>query len=227
MKLLVLGKGKTGALVAEVAREGGHQVTVLDSASNRDAAGLTAAEALAPIDVVIDFTTPAAVLGNIAACTRAKKAMVVGTTGWYAELERVRKSVEQSGTGFVYGSNFSVGVNVFFEAVRAAGIAANKGYVAQIVERHHAQKKDAPSGTAATMQRLIKEASGVAPEITSIREGDVVGTHVLLLDSANDTMMFTHDAKSRRGFAEGAVRAAQWVREQRGFYDFRDIFKQL
>ncbi len=89
------------------------------------------------------------------------------------------------------------------------------------------KKKDAPSGTAATMQRLIQEVSGVAPEITSIREGDVVGTHVLLLDSANDTMMFTHDAKSRRGFAEGAVRAAQWVRDKRGFYEFRDIFKQL
>ena len=226
MKVLVLGKGKTGALVAEIARDGGHQVTVLDSASNTNAAGLTA-DALAPTDVVIDFTTPAAVLGNIAACLRAKKAMVVGTTGWYGELEHVRKSVEQNGTGFVYGSNFSVGVNVFFAAVQAAGIAPSQGYVAQIVERHHAQKKDAPSGTAATMQRLIKEASGVAPEITSIREGDVVGTHVLLLDSANDTLMFTHDAKSRRGFAEGAVRAAQWVRDKRGFYEFRDIFQQL
>ena len=226
MKLLVLGKGKTGALVAEVAREGGHQVTVLDGASNANAAGLTA-DALAPIDVVIDFTTPAAVLGNISACLRAKKAMVVGTTGWYGELEHVRKAVEESGVGFVYGSNFSVGVNVFFAAVRAAGIAPSHGYVAQIVERHHTQKKDAPSGTAATMQRLIKEASGIAPEITSIREGDVVGTHVLLLDSANDTLMFTHDAKSRRGFAEGAVRAAQWVRDQRGFFEFRDIFQQL
>jgi 4-hydroxy-tetrahydrodipicolinate reductase len=226
MKLLVLGKGKTGSLVAEVAREGGHQVSVLDSASNRDASGLTA-EALRPIDVVIDFTTPQAVLANIAACAREKKAMVVGTTGWHAEIDHVRLTIEQSGSGFVYGSNFSVGVNVFFEAVHAAGIAAKMGYVVKIVERHHAQKKDSPSGTAATMQRLVSEASGLAPEITSIREGDVVGTHVLLLDSANDTMMFTHDAKSRRGFAEGAVRAAQWVRDKRGFYEFRQIFKQL
>ena len=102
-----------------------------------------------------------------------------------------------------------------------------QGYTAKIVERHHQHKKDAPSGTALSIQQVMKQTSGLEPEITSIREGETIGTHVILLDSANDTMMLVHDAKSRRGFAEGAVRAAEWIADKNGFYDFREIFQQL
>ena len=101
------------------------------------------------------------------------------------------------------------------------------GYGAKIVERHHAQKKDAPSGTAASIQKIMTEASGTQPEITSIREGETVGTHVILLDSESDIMMLVHDAKSRRGFAEGAVRGAEWIAGKRGFFEFKDIFREL
>jgi 4-hydroxy-tetrahydrodipicolinate reductase len=222
MNLLALGKGKTGALVAEVARERGHQVRALGAADNANASALTN-DGLHGVDVVIDFTTPQAVVQNIEACAQAGASMVVGTTGWYAELPRVKELVEHSGIGFLYAPNFSVGVNVLFEIARAAGAALRHGYAGHIVERHHEQKKDKPSGTAARMKQIMDQAGGTDLEITSIREGDVVGTHVILLDSASDTMMITHDAKSRRGFAEGAVQAAEWLAGKKGFFEFKDV----
>ena len=224
MNLLVLGKGKTGSLVAEVARERGHQVRVLGAAENANAQALTK-DGVRGVDVVIDFTTPQAVVQNIEACVKAGASMVVGTTGWHAELPRVKELVERSGIGFLYSPNFSVGVNVLFAIARAAGAALKHGYAGHIVERHHEQKKDKPSGTAAKMKQILDEAGGTNLEITSIREGDVVGTHVILLDSANDTMMITHDAKSRRGFAEGAVKAAEWLAGKKGFFEFQDVLK--
>jgi len=224
MNLLVLGKGKTGSLVAEVARERGHQVRALDAEENPNASALTQ-DGLRGVDVVIDFTTPQAVVQNIEACVKAGARMVVGTTGWHAELPRVKELVERSGIGFLYSPNFSVGVNVLFAIARAAGAALQHGYAGHIVERHHEQKKDKPSGTAAKMKQILDEAGGTNLEITSIREGDVVGTHVILLDSANDTMMITHDAKSRRGFAEGAVKAAEWLAGKKGFFEFQDVLK--
>lgn len=226
MKLVILGAGKTGSQAAEVARERGHDVTVLTSADNQEAAGLSA-ERLAGVDCVIDFTRPEAVMQNISACTRAGVNMVVGTTGWHRELDYVKQLVAASNSGFLFGSNFSIGVNVYLEIVRAAAAGLALGYTGRIVERHHEQKKDAPSGTAVTMQNVVKEASGIEPEITSIREGEVIGTHVMLLDATHDTMMLVHDAKSRRGFAEGAVRAAEWLHGKKGFYEFKDIFREL
>ncbi len=226
MKILVLGKGKTGAIVAEIAQQRGHDVTALGSLENPGASALTK-ERLAGTDVVIDFTSPAAVLENIGACARAKINMVVGTTGWHSELDQVRKLTSDSGIGLLYGSNFSIGINVFFEVARAASASLALGYGAKIVERHHEQKKDSPSGTAASIQKIITETSGIKPEITSIREGETVGTHVILLDSENDIMMLVHDAKSRRGFAEGAGRAAEWIKGRHGFFEFKDVYREL
>ncbi len=174
----------------------------------------------------IDFTTPHAVLANIEACLRARKAMVVGTTGWYGEMERVRAAVEQAGTGFVFGANFSYGVNLFFQIALAATPALAHGYQPHITETHHVHKKDAPSGTAAALRNLLAQ-SGAEVEITSIREGDVPGTHTLELTSGSDRIVLTHEAKSRRAFAEGAVMAAEWIAGKRGFYDFKDIFGRL
>ena len=224
MNLLVLGKGKTGSLVAEVARERGHQLRALGAADNANASALSK-DGLRGVDVVIDFTTPQAVVANIEACAQAGASMVVGTTGWYAELPRLKELVERSGIGFLYAPNFSVGVNVLFEIARAAGAALKHGYAGHIVERHHEQKKDKPSGTAAKLKHIMDQAGGTNLEITSIREGEVVGTHVILLDSANDTMMITHDAKSRRGFAEGAVQAAEWLAGKKGFFEFKDVLR--
>jgi 4-hydroxy-tetrahydrodipicolinate reductase len=221
MNLLVLGRGKTGSLVAEVAATRGHKVRTMGSDENAGAAALSK-EALQDVDCVIDFTTPTAVIPNIIACTQAGANMVVGATGWYDKLPQVKELVQHSNSGFLYASNFSIGVNIFFEIADAAAAALKRGYTARIVERHHAQKKDAPSGTAVT----IKERLGSDDvEVTSIREGDTVGQHVIMLDSANDTMMLVHDAKSRRGFAEGAVVAAEWLQGKKGFFEFKEILQ--
>ncbi len=226
MKIWVLGKGKTGSMVAEVARERGHDVHALDSKDNLHAGALTK-DSLKDVDMVIDFTNPQAVLENIEACCKAGADMVVGTTGWHNEMTRVRQLVEQSWTAFLFASNFSVGVNVFYDIARAAAAGLQHGYTAKIVERHHAQKKDAPSGTAAKIKKIMQAVAGDDVEITSLREGDVVGTHVLLLDSEYDTMMLIHDAKSRRGFAEGAVLGAEWLKGKEGFFDFKDIWQNV
>ena len=225
MKLLILGRGKTGSLVAEVARERGHEIALLCAADNPGATALTT-EKLRDIDAVIDFTIPQAVLGNIEACVTAGTNMVVGTTGWYGDLDKVRQLVEKSGTGFLYGANFSIGINLLFEAARTAAGILQHHYSGQIFERHHEQKKDAPSGTAVTLQKIIRDASNKEVEITSFREGDVVGMHEIVLDSPNDTIYLCHDSKSRRGFAEGAVRAAEWLAGKNGFFDFKDVWRE-
>ncbi len=226
MNFVLLGNGKTGSLVADIARERGHKVLVVTSAQNKDGAALTA-DNLAGVDAVIDFTTPEAVIPNIEACARAKANIVVGTTGWYQELDRMQALVEQSGNALVWASNFSIGVNLFFHIAHMAASALGYGYHGSIVERHHAQKKDAPSGTAVMIQKLMERVSGKKLEITSVREGETVGMHVVLLDSPADSILLTHDAKNRRGFALGAVRAAEWIAGKKGFYDFASIFDQL
>lgn len=228
MNILLLGRGKTGSLVAEVARQRGHSVRIAGAAENAGCAAL-AAENLSSIDAVIDFTAPSCVVGHIEACVGAGKNMVVGTTGWHGELDRIRKLVEGRSTGFVYAANFSVGVNLFLDVARAAAAALQHEYSGQIFERHHVHKEDAPSGTAITIQRVIREASGNDEdlEITSFREGDVVGMHEIVLDSPADRIYLCHDAKSRQGFADGAVRAAEWLAGKKGFYEFKDVWREL
>jgi 4-hydroxy-tetrahydrodipicolinate reductase len=226
MNILLLGGGKTGSIVAEIARERGHSVDVLRSGDNPSASALTH-KRLENVDSVIDFTTPHAVLLNMDACLAAKKSMVVGTTGWYEELPRIREIVAQNGTGFLFGANFSIGVNVLYEIAQTAAAALRHHYFGQIFERHHVHKKDAPSGTAIALQQAIQLSSGAQLEITSFREGDVVGMHELVLDSPHDTIYVCHDAKSRRGFAEGALRGAEWLVGEKGFFDFKDVWRQL
>ena len=226
MKILLLGIGKTGSLVRDVAMERNHSVDVLLEAENDKAAGLTK-ERVSGADVVIDFTAPHCVLDNIRTCVQLGKNMVVGTTGWYEQIPNIKAEVERGGTGFIFGSNFSVGVNMFFELVQRVAPALKQGYAAHIYERHHVHKKDAPSGTAATMQQILQSASEAEVEITSFREGEVVGMHELTLESAADTIYLCHDAKSRRGFAEGAVRAAEWLDGKKGFHEFKDIWREV
>jgi 4-hydroxy-tetrahydrodipicolinate reductase len=226
MNLLILGRGKTGAIVAEVARSRRHHVRVLSAAENADGRALTA-DSLATVDVVIDFTNAAAIVANAEACIRANKHVVVGTTGWYDQAPRLREMVLAAKTGFLYGPNFSIGVNLFFEIAASAGSALKYDYSGQIFERHHEQKKDAPSGTALTLQKIVRESGGEEIEIVSFREGDVVGMHEVVFNSAGDRIYLCHDAKSRLGYAEGAVRAAEWLSGKTGFFEFRNVWREL
>jgi 4-hydroxy-tetrahydrodipicolinate reductase len=228
MKLLILGRGKTGSLVAEIARQHGHDVRVAGAAENAGCAAL-APEKLSDIEAVIDFTTPSCVVDHIETCVSAGKNMIVGTTGWHGDVDHIRKLVESHSTGFIYAANFSVGVNLFLDVARAAAAALRHDYSGQIFERHHVHKKDAPSGTAIAIQRVIRESTDKSKdlEITSFREGDVVGMHEVVLESPADRIYLCHDAKSRQGFADGAVRAAEWLAGKKGFYDFKDVWREL
>ena len=225
MLVLVLGKGKTGSLVAQVARERGHSVRIYDLAENPHASALTAPN-LAGVDVVIDFTTAEAALENMRAILALGCRVVVGTTGWYAHLNDIKALAVKRGGALLYGANFSIGVQKLFRLT--AEFAKLDGYKFSIAETHHESKLDAPSGTALTLQQIIESAQpGVNVELTSHRVGDAKGEHVVTAAGPDDVLEIRHDALSRRGFALGAVRAAEWLHDKSGAYDFREIFEQL
>jgi len=225
MLLLVLGKGKTGSLVAQVARERGHSVRVLDLTENLHASALTA-PALAAVEVVIDFTNAEAAVENMRAVLALGGRIVVGTTGWYAHLSEMKALAMKRGGGLLYGTNFSIGVQKLFHLT--AELAALDGYTFSISETHHESKLDAPSGTAITLQQIVEAAQpGKNVEITSYRVGDAKGEHIVTATGPNDVLELRHDALSRRGFALGAVCAAEWLSNNSGVHDFREIFDQL
>jgi 4-hydroxy-tetrahydrodipicolinate reductase len=224
MLMLVLGKGKTGSLVAQVAREHGHSVRVLDR-ENAGASALTA-PTVAQVDVVIDFTTPESAVENIRACLALGARIVVGTTGWYDRLNEMKALAIRRGGGLLYGTNFSLSVQELFKMT--ADLAKLPGYSFHIEETHHTSKLDAPSGTAITLKEiLLKAQPGAEVEITSKREGDASGTHVVTARSASDMIELRHESFDRRGFAEGAVRAAEWLSDKNGVWEFREIFEKL
>ena len=234
MRILVLGSGKTGRLVAEVASERSHSVRVLASSENPHASALTPAF-LKDFDAAIDFTTPTAVVANMRACLPQGLRMVIGTTGWYSQLPELRALAQQHKTALLYGTNFSIGMQMMLKlAKEMASTLKDAGYTFTISETHHISKLDAPSGTALTLRDAVlstlarKEAS---PDneiaITSNRTGDVEGVHALIATGPCDRLILTHESKSRRPFAEGAVRAAEWLSTQTGVHDFREVFTQL
>lgn len=225
MLLLVLGKGKTGSLVAQVAREHGHSVRVLDLHENRGASSLTA-PLLAQVDVVVDFTMPTSAVENMKACLALGARMVVGTTGWYEQLNDMKALAHRRGGGLLYGTNFSLGVQKLFSLTRE--LARLKGYQFAISETHHATKLDAPSGTALTLKEIIqKEQPGAEVATTWSRLGDHSGLHTVTATGPSDVIELKHESNNRRGFAEGAVRAAEWVCGKSGTWEFREIFDQL
>jgi 4-hydroxy-tetrahydrodipicolinate reductase len=225
MLILVLGKGKTGSLVAEVARERGHGVRTLDIDENRHASALTA-PSLAGVDVVVDFTAPEAAVENIRAVLALGGHIVVGTTGWYGKVNEMKALAIQRGGALLYGTNFSIGVQKLFRLT--ASLAELDGYNFSIEETHHTTKLDAPSGTALTLKEIILAARpGIEIPVTSHRVGDAKGEHVVRAMSDHDTLELRHDAHSRRGFALGAVRGAEWLAGKSGAWEFREIFDQL
>lgn len=180
--------------------------------------------ALAAECVCIDFTTPAAFRANYPFIAEHFKAAVIGTTGWDDIRDEVAAAFEAHGTPMIHTSNFSVGVNAFFAAVvRACQVLKDRDYVPEIEEIHHIHKLDAPSGTARTLAGLVERVLGVMPEVRSRREGEVPGTHTVEFRCGCDRLVFTHEAFSRRGFAEGAVYAAKLTENLEGVHDFLDL----
>lgn len=224
-RMAVIGDGKMGKSVAEVAREQGWEVTcVLGPNDTNGGKGITAA-ALGNADVAVEFTEPGAASANVSACLRARIPVVSGTTGWYDALPEITRLARETGTGFLWSPNFSLGVNVFLEVARYAAslIRASEGFDAHIIEIHHTRKKDAPSGTASALAREAGAGLERPVPITSVRTGDVPGTHELIFDGAHEQLTVTHVARDRRVFAEGAVRAAGWLVGRSGVFTMKDV----
>lgn len=224
-RIAVIGMGKMGRTVAQLAAERGWPVAaIIGAAENRGAAGITT-ESLQGADVAIEFTTPAAAPANVRACVRAGCPIVVGTTGWYAEREALEREVLLHGGALLWAPNFSLGVNLFWQVAEfAAGLAARLPRVdAHIIETHHAAKRDAPSGTALELARLSAAALDREVPVTSIRAGFVPGTHEILFDAPYEQVRIEHVARDRRVFADGALLAAQWLVGRQGVYTIRDL----
>jgi len=226
MNLAIVGYGKMGRLIEQLAPEFGFTVTLkLDEFNNVDGAGMTA-ENFRGVDVAVEFSTPHTVVGNIERLAEMGVNTVVGTTGWTAQLDRVQAAVEKANIGLVWSPNFSIGVNVFFRLVsEAARLLANEpSYAAWGWEIHHSAKKDAPSGTLVKLIEEMKKAGYSRPiDAVSNRAGWHPGTHEIGFDSAADTITLRHAARSREGFARGALKAAAWVAGKKGLYEFSTV----
>jgi len=219
-----------GRMVEAVARRENLQIgPTLDISDNQNGSGITR-ESMSGVDVAIEFSQPDAVVANINAAARAGVNLVVGTTGWDSEHSQVERTVLEAGIGLVYASNFSVGMNLFFEIVdNASRVAARiPTYDPYLTEEHHRAKKDAPSGTALTLRGVVcSHYNRPSPAIASVRAGHIPGNHTVGFDSEADTIVLEHRARNRQGFAEGAVLAARWIAGKRGMYDFRAVFKEI
>ncbi len=225
-KLAIVGYGKMGRLIEQLAPQYGFEVALkLDEFNNSQGEGLTA-ENFEGIDAAIDFSIPAAVAANVEGIAKLGVNVVVGTTGWLDEIGRVKRAVEDGGIGLVWSPNFSIGVNVFFKLVAEAArlIEREPEYGAWAWEIHHAAKKDAPSGTLLKLVEEMKKAGyGRNIDVSSNRAGAIPGTHEIGFDSAADTITLRHTARSREGFARGALKAAEWVVGKKGFHEFAEI----
>ncbi|MCB1021711.1 MAG: dihydrodipicolinate reductase [Acidobacteria bacterium] len=229
LRLALVGYGKMGRVLEQLAPGMGLEVVLkLDEHNNKDGTGLTA-ENFRGVDVAIDFSIPAVVANNAVRLAEIGVDTVVGTTGWLGEIDRVQAAVEQAGTGFVHGANFSIGVNAFYRIVAAASEIFRRAdeYDAAAWEAHHKMKKDAPSGTMLRLLDVMRESGFDRPiDVAHNRVGYVPGTHQISFDSEADTIELRHTARSRVGFARGALRAARWVHGRKGFYEFSAIWEQ-
>ena len=236
MKIALIGYGKMGKTIEQIALQRGHQiVSIIDINNTAD----FDSEAFRSADVAIEFTTPATALGNYMRCFAANVPVVSGTTGWLQHLDEVKAKCEQEGKTFFYASNFSVGVNIFFALNRYLAKIMNgfPAYDVRMTEVHHIHKLDAPSGTAVTLaegildnverkERWTLETAEQPTDlpIHAIREGEVPGIHEIIYESEADTISIKHDAKSRAGFALGAVIAAEFTAGKKGFLGMNDLF---
>jgi 4-hydroxy-tetrahydrodipicolinate reductase len=229
MKVALIGDGAMGQLVSSQARALGDEVGV--SLTSRDASRSVdeVAALLRGLDAAIDFSVGAAVVKNVEACARAGVPLVEGTTGWKEHEAEARRIVGERGGAMVYGANFSIGVNLFYRIVAHAAslMSGLDQYQAFIEEEHHSRKRDAPSGTALKLKDLMAETLKGEIPVASLRAGHIPGTHRVGFDSAADQITLTHTARSRAGFAAGALLAARWIVDRKGVYEFGDVIDEI
>ena len=224
-RIAIIGDGKMGHAIEQLAVEYGWKVAAF--LGERESASGINAKTLGDADVAVEFTQPDAAVANVTAVLRAGVPVVVGTTGWYESLPEVTRIAKEAGTALLWSPNFSLGVNVLIELARYAGTLMRplEGFDAHIVETHHSRKKDAPSGTAIAIGKAASDALDQPIPTTSIRTGSVPGTHELIFDGAFEQLALTHVARDRRVFAEGALKAADWLVGKRGVFTMRDVLE--
>ncbi len=229
MKIALIGYGAMGALVARLATAATDEVGITISSQHASLNASQLAELLRGHDVAIDFSIASAVSRNVEACALAAVPLVEGTTGWQKDEADVRRLIAEYKGALVFGANFSVGVNVFYRIVSEASrlMAGLDQYQAFMEEEHHARKRDAPSGTALQLRKLMNEHLQTDIPITSVRAGYIPGTHSIGFDSEADQIRLTHTARSREGFAAGALLAARWVMGRQGVYEFSEVIDQM
>jgi len=227
LPLAIVGRGKMGRLVEQLAPQHGFHVVARFTSANIAALSL---ETLNGASTAIEFSSPAAAPENLRRLASLGVRTVCGTTGWYDHLPRVRSDVESSGSALVYGPNFSVGVNLFFQIVSNAAslLAKHPEYEAWGWEIHHSAKKDAPSGTLKKLAEEIRAAGYSSPvNLSASRAGSHTGTHEIGFDSPSDTITLRHTARNRDAYAHGALQAARWLQEKSGVFEFREILPEL
>jgi len=246
MNLAIVGFGQMGQMIKEIAEERGHEViSVIDPSNPQATHKEFSEESMSGVDACICFTQPDAAMGNIQDACRYKRPLVLGTTGWTDHMEEVRQLVKEAGTGMVYSSNFSIGVNIFFKLIEQASQVIDGFEMYDILahEAHHRKKIDSPSGTAKTMAQILLDNIERKTKVyedkmdrrieddelhfSSVRGGSIPGTHSVYFDSDFDTIELTHTARNRRGFATGAVIAAEWIVKQKGLFTERDMMNQI
>lgn len=229
MKIALIGSGAMGQLVAKLAKEQGHEIAVTLTSHDADRATVDLAEEISQCDVAIDFSLPTAMRKNIELCMLSNVPLVEGTTGWQGERDKLVQIVEEAEGALVYGANFSVGAQVFFRIAAAAAefFQTLESYDVYIEEAHHKRKLDAPSGTAIKLGEIVADHLGRDVPISSTRAGHIPGTHRVGFDSRADHITLEHVARSREGFAEGALMAAKWIIGRKGVYEFNEVFDEI
>lgn len=225
MKIALIGYGKMGRIIAGLAQEKGDQIVARIDENNSE----NLAEQLKSADVAIDFSNAEAVRINVEACLEANIPLVEGTTGWNAQKEEIKNLIETKNGAFVFGANFSVGVNLFYRIADFASELFSKfeDYEAFIEEQHHSKKLDAPSGTALKLKEIVEKNIKKDFSVSATRAGRIPGTHRVGFDGTADQILLEHFARSREGFASGAILAAHWIVGRKGFFEFTDVMDEV
>jgi 4-hydroxy-tetrahydrodipicolinate reductase len=229
MKIALIGYGAMGKLIRTLAEDKNYEIAVIIDEADADLSAENLAEKLKNADAAIDFSVAKAVKRNVKACLTADVPLVEGTTGWNSQMEEIKQLVAEKDGAFVFGANFSIGVNLFYKIADYASELFSKfeNYEAFIEEQHHSRKLDSPSGTALKLKDVVAKHIEKDFSVSSTRAGRIPGTHRVGFDGVADQILLEHFARSREGFASGAILAAEWIVGRKGFWEFTEVIDEI
>jgi 4-hydroxy-tetrahydrodipicolinate reductase len=229
LKVALIGYGKMGRMIESIAARRQLEISAIFDINNKFSIDSTDPNTIKEIEVLLDFSTAESVRNSVITSAHFGKKLVIGTTGWYDQMKEIRQLVEEKNAGVIYGSNFAIGMNLFFKIANHAAelFSAFDEYDSYIDETHHKMKKDSPSGTAKSLWDIMKTHYGNYQDINSIRAGFIPGDHSVHFDSEFDHVLLKHSARNRLGFSEGAILAAKWIRDKSGFFNFQQTIDDI